>query len=63
MKIKISSVYADTLSRVRIKNISKAKGYYDLHPFVTKVYLAMQLKMPYRFISDNWKEITGQDDE
>ncbi len=64
MKIKTSSeLDATTLAKVKAKNLAKAKAVYKSIPFATKVYVAMQLKMPIKFIVDNWQEITGGENE
>lgn len=48
-----------TAEDIKKIDIERAKSLYDAMPFVTKVYLTLQLKVPYQFISDNWEEITG----
>ncbi len=63
LKVKVQEVDIEYLKKVKAESIAKAKEYYEAMPFVTKVYLTMKLRMPYSFISDNWKEITGNDFE
>lgn len=36
------------------------KTYYAAAPFATKLYLALQTKIDYDFISKNWLKITGE---
>lgn len=60
IKVKVSDFNSNDpqLARIKQRQLEKAQAFYAMHPYSTMVYMAMYTKLPYAFISGNWKQIT-----
>ena len=57
-KIKIETLSEDSVEKIKKLNLEKARYYFQLAPFSTKLYLSMKSGVSLGFINEHWDEIT-----